>query len=105
MSTKPKVQLPMRKSTSGTEAVDKNEQVTTFIREGDKRPETRKKVKPTLFTLTEEEKDFVENTAKRTGATKTNVIRAALKTLARLDDNELLMLLGEISLRSPGRWN
>lgn len=105
MSTKTKIQLPMRKPSSETEAVDKNDQITSFIREGDKRPENRKKVKPTLFTLTEEEKNYVENTAKRTGATKTNVIRAALKTLARLDDNDLLMLLGEISLRSPGRWN
>ncbi|HBL6732162.1 TPA: hypothetical protein LSG62_004981 [Serratia liquefaciens] len=105
MSTKPKVQLPTRKVTVETTQETTTEQVTAFIREGDKRPESRKKVKPTLFTLTEEEKDFVEITAKRTGATKTNVIRAALKTLAKLDDNDLLMLLGEISLRSPGRWN
>lgn len=79
--------------------------INTFIGAGDKRPTGRKKVKGTLFTLTEDEISYIDETSKTTGATKVNVVRAGLKALEMLDPNERLRLLGEISLKSPGRWN
>lgn len=58
-----------------------------------------------MFTLTENEINYIDETSKSIGATKVNVVRTGLKALEMLEPNERIRLLGEISLKSPGRGN